>query len=527
MSNNATTENTKELHLLEQGKRGALRVIFSRTGIVLLLFLAGLGLVLLSALKLSRWLPEIIGIAVVFQLAVILVLVNSDMEANGKLTWMMVMSVLPVVGPLFYIYTRLDPGSLSLRKRLRENRYEGHKYLPENSAVLKALEEESPSSAQIAKYLVSAGNYPVFNNTGVTYYPLGEQAWAAMLEDLKKAERFIFLEYFIIEEGKMWGEMLEILSEKASKGVDIRVLYDGTNEFSTLPRDYPERLKMLDIRGRAFAPMTPFLSTLYNYRDHRKILVIDGQVAYNGGINLADEYINEVVRFGHWKDTAVRLEGPAVKSFTDMFLEMWSVYGRTEDDRSYLETEAVRTQHKGYVIPFGYNPMDREKTGENVYIDFLYRANRYVHIMSPYLILDDALLTALKSTAKKGVDVKLIMPGIPDKKGVYFLARSYFPFLIEAGVKIYTYTPGFVHAKVFVSDDNKACVGTINLDYRSLYHHFECATWMYDTECIADVEADFTETLKQCKRVTLDELSEDGSIKRLTGSILRLLAPLL
>lgn len=552
----------REMHLLASGRRGFWRVIFSRTGIVTLLFLLGIFLIFAWVNDLTvRW-PQILGVMAVLQFVSVLVLLNEDMESTAKNTWMLVMYVVPILGPLFYVYSKVDLGSYAVRKRLNLSQVSDKEILPENTMVLTRLRQDNPEVAALAKYIAATGNYPVFRDTKVDYYPLGEDMWKAMLEDLQRAEHFIFMEYFIIDEGMMWGRILDILAQKAQDGVEVYVMYDGMCEFSTLTRDYPERMQKLGIKCRAFSPMTPFLTTAYNYRDHRKILVIDGKVAYNGGVNLADEYINVKERFGHWKDTAVRLEGPAVNSFTVMFLEMWRIYDNQEihtddyltdfDKRDALtddfawsgdldpdmstepegreDTPAERylpPEYPGYVIPYGDSPLDDEKTGENVYMDILYRSKEYVHIMTPYLVLDDEIMTALKVAAQKGIDVKVILPGIPDKKMVYALAKSYFIYLLKAGVKIYYYTPGFVHAKVFVSDHSKAVVGTINLDYRSLAHHFECATFLYDVPCIRQIEDDFQLTLSKCRQVTLDDVKNEKFFIKLLGFVLRMAAPLL
>ena len=362
----------------------------------------------------------------------------------------------------------------------------------------------------------------------MTYFPLGEDKWARMLPELEKAEKFIFLEYFIIDEGLMWGRVLEILARKAKEGVEVRLLYDGTNEFSTLPHDYPERLKKLGIQCRMFAPLTPFLSTHYNYRDHRKILVIDGHTAFNGGINLADEYINRKNKYGHWKDTAVMLKGEAVRSFTLMFLQLWHLQDKEAEYDRYLAAPTCAPEHaSGFVIPSGDCPVDEDKLGERVYLDILNHARHYVHIMTPYLILDSEMENALIYAAERGVDVRIIMPGIPDKEMAYALAKTYYPALMAAGVRIYEYTPGFVHAKVFTCDDETAVVGTINLDYRSLYHHFECATYLYKTDCIAEIEADFQQTLARCERVTIEKLKKEPLKRKILGPALKVIAPLL
>lgn len=308
----------------------------------------------------------------------------------------------------------------------------------------------------------------------------------------------------------------------------MRVMYDGMCEVALLPADYPKRLAKLGIKAKAFSPILPIVSSHYNYRDHRKILVIDGKVAFNGGVNLADEYINHVEKFGHWKDTAVMLKGEAAKSFTLMFLQMWNIDEKAPDFAPYPEDKSFcPEQAGGYVMPFGDCPLDEDKVGEAVYMDILNRANYYVHIMTPYLILDGELASALKYAAQRGVDVKLILPGIPDKKAAYALAKSHYQELVNAGVKIYEYTPGFVHAKVFVSDDSKAVVGTINLDYRSLYHHFECGTFLYQTACIAEIEKDFQDTLAKCRQVTQESIKKEKMSYKLMGGFLKFFAPLM
>ena len=321
---------------------------------------------------------------------------------------------------------------------------------------------------------------------------------------------------------------MEILARKAAEGVDVRVMYDGTFEFSTLPHDYPKRLKALGIKCKMFAPVAPFVSTHYNYRDHRKILVIDGHTAFNGGVNLADEYINQIEKYGHWKDTAIMLKGEAVRSFTLMFLQMWGIDEKEQEFDRFLSFPSIPPENcSGYVLPYGDCPLDNDRVGERVYMDILNRAQRYVHIMSPYLILDGEMETALKFASERGVEVELILPGIPDKKIPYSLAKTHYASLLASGIKIYEYTPGFVHAKVFVSDHREAVVGTINLDYRSLYHHFECATYMYGTDCIPGIEADFQETKAKCRQVDMETVRREKWSVKLTGRLMKVIAPLL
>ena len=343
------------------------------------------------------------------------------------------------------------------------------------------------------------------------------------------AKKYIFLEYFIVDEGLMWGRILEVLARKALQGVDVRVMYDGTCEFSTLPRNYPRLLEKLNIQCKVFSPVQPFVSTHYNYRDHRKILVIDGRVGFTGGVNLADEYINHIQKHGRWKDAAVMLEGEAVRSLTAQFLQMWGILKEPEYEQFLTRPIPVPENAKGVAAPYGDCPLDGERVGEMVYIDLLNRARDYIHIMTPYLILDGELETALKFAAERGVDVHLILPGKPDKQFPYALAKSHYSALLDSGVKISEWSPGFVHAKVFVVDGREAVVGTINLDYRSLYHHFEDAVWMVDAPCIRDIEQDFQHTLEQCRTVenTSASIWQKHYLLRATGMLLKVIAPLL
>ena len=321
---------------------------------------------------------------------------------------------------------------------------------------------------------------------------------------------------------------MEILAKKAAEGVDVRVMYDGACEFALLPHDYPKRLKALGIKCKAFAPVTPFVSTHYNYRDHRKILVIDGHTAFTGGVNLADEYINHKKKFRHWKDTAVMMKGEAVRSFTLMFLQMWGIDEKESDYGKYLSLPVQPAESAGgYVIPYGDCPLDDDRVGERVYMDMLNRSVKCVHIMTPYLILDYQMMMALVYAAKRGVEVVIIMPHIPDKKYAFMLAKTYYEQLLEAGVRICEYEPGFVHAKVFVSDDVKAVVGTVNLDFRSLYHHFECGVILYKSSQVAVIEQDVQNTLQKCLKMSVADYGKLKLRDRVLARIMRLVAPLL
>ncbi len=521
-------KNRKIRLLLDKGKQGFFRTIFSRFGLILLLLL----LQFLLLFSIFRWfatfIPHFFGSTMVFNLLMVLVVINSRADATSKVTWLIVLMVLPVFGALLYLYTRSDVGHRALRRRVATIEQETRFDIKQDPDIPAHLASDNPGAAALTRYVGRCGCHPVWRDTAVTYYPSGEEMLEALLDELEKAESFIFMEYFIVDEGVMWGQILDVLARKARAGVDVRVMIDGTCEFTTIPHDYPKRMAALGISCKLFAPAKPFISTHYNYRDHRKITVIDGRVSFTGGVNLADEYINQRLLFGHWKDVALRLEGEATRSFTLMFLQMWGITEATMDAARFLQAPAGPKQDApGFVMPYGDCPLDDNKVGERVYMDILNRAERYVHIMSPYLILDGQMEGALKYAAERGVDVHLILPGVPDKKSAWWLARTHYASLIASGVKISEYTPGFVHAKVFAADDREAVVGTINLDYRSLYHHFECASYLYGVPCIQNIENDFQQTLTECARVTDKRLAEIPWHQKLGGAVLKALSPLM
>ena len=408
------------MRLLKKGHIGMVRLVFSRIGLLALLLVLQVALVLTAFILCGQYMPHLIVIQGIFVVVMVLYLINSNFDPSAKITWLVFIMIVPVFGTLFLLYTRMDVGHRALRDRLRLLVDETKDALPQDERVLKELEQTSPESAALDRYLDQTGCFPVYDRTEVSYFPLGEDKFEEMLIQLEKAEHFIFLEYFIIEEGEMWGRILEILVRKASQGVEVRLMYDGTNEFATLPYSYPRKLKELGIKCKAFAPIAPFVSTHYNYRDHRKILVIDGHTAFTGGVNLSDRYINREQVFGHWKDTAVMLKGPAARSFTLLFLQMWNIDEKEPEVAKYLNYPAEPvTEAPGYVIPYGDSPLDGYRVGEMVYIDILNRAKNYVHIMTPYLILDGELDTALRFAAERGVEVSIILPGIPDKRTHY------------------------------------------------------------------------------------------------------------
>ena len=524
---------------------GVLRMLFGRTTIVVALILLQayvLYLMLVAAIDVSQYIH--MGLTVL-SFCIFVSIVNSDMNSSFKIAWVTPILVFSVFGGLFYLYCELDLGKRRLRKKTLkiEDIISSHLIIDEKQQ--KKFREEAPDESGMLEYFRCSGNAPAFPCEYAQFFPSGEEKIPRLIEMLKKARRFIFLEYFIIFERSVWDDVLEILKQKAAEGVEVRVLYDGMSSLTRLPIGYFKKLEKAGIHARAFAPIRPILSTYQNNRDHRKIVVVDGKVAFSGGINLADEYANRIVRFGYWKDTGVMVAGESVTAFTYMFLKMWTIAGKepelseeemkryaychenglTESERESL-SKLQCAKKGGFVVPFGDNPYDDYLVGRTVYMDILNRAQHYVHIMTPYLILDGELENSLIYAAKRGIDVKIILPGIPDKKGAYALAKTHYPELIKAGVKIYEYTPGFVHSKVFICDDEKAVVGSINLDYRSLYHHFECATYMYRTSCIPDIENDFTQTLAKCRQVTPGTIKHEKLFYKVTGELLKLIAPL-
>ena len=511
---------------VEKGKSSIASVIFGRTGIIILLILLQFGFLIAGYTYLQGKMYFIDSVVKAGAVILVIYLTNNRSNPAFKMVWMTIMLVAPVFGVLLYIFVEFQVGVRWLNARLEHMHETTKKHWTQEQ-----LKEEDSEVASLAHYVCEYGGFPAYENTGVKYFSCGEDKIEELIRQLEKAEKFIFMEYFIVAKGYVWDRVLEVLKRKAAEGVEVRFMYDGTCTVSLLPPNYPKKLEQEGIACRVFSPIRPALSTHQNNRDHRKIVVIDGKVAFTGGINLADEYVNRKIRFGHWKDTAIMLEGDAVRSFTLMFLEMWNVAKseKVEEFDPYLDVIYEREKHsgEGFVIPYGDSPIDGEHVGKMVYMDILNTSKRYVHIMTPYLILDNEMMTALKFAAKRGVEVIIIMPHVPDKWYAFVLAKTYYNELLDAGVQIYEYTPGFVHAKVFTSDDRKAVVGTINMDYRSLYLHFECAAFLYENSEIPAVENDFQETLKKCQKITQEDYKKQKSFDKIAGSILRVFAPLM
>lgn len=502
------------------------RIIFSRATF----FLAAMLVQLLLLLLMFYWFYEYINyfywVSMLCALGTIIYILNKEGSSEYKIAWLIPIAIFPAAGILLYVLLNLQYKSKEIGRKASDNDDKIKLLLRQSDEVKDEINAKDKHVGNLIRYMNNCSPYTIYKNTSSTFFKVGEEKFDSLIEDLKNAKKFIFLEYFIIARGNLWDGILQILKEKAREGIEVRVMYDGMCEVQSLPHEYYKVLRRYNIKVKVINPVLPVMSTYQNNRDHRKIAVIDGKIAYTGGINIADEYINELERFGHWKDTAIRLEGEAVSSFTLMFLAMWNIYERTPIDyKEYMLDYKVESD--GYVMPYADSPLDVNHISKRIYLDIINTANEYVHIETPYLILDDEMSSSLKYAAKRGVDVKILMPHIPDKKYAFYLAQSYYKELLNAGVKIYEYTPGFVHSKVFISDNIEAVVGTVNLDYRSLYLHFECATYLYKTSSIKEIERDFNKTLENSIEITLTLYKKRSIIKKIYGRLLRLFAPLM
>ncbi len=449
-------------------------------------------------------------------------------NAAFKLPWIMLIMALPVLGLSLYLMFGHSGVTKGMQLRFEKIDAVLDRELGQDAQVAGRLREKDPAIANQAYYLHRYGRYPIYQNTDVIYYGDTVEGLEAQKEALGSAESFIFMEYHAIEDSQSFGELKEILADKARQGVDVRVLYDDVGSVGFINKDFIKRMEEANIRCRVFNPLLPFLNIFMNNRDHRKITVVDGRVAFTGGYNLADEYFNITHPYGQWKDSGVRLCGDAVRSLTCMFLEMWNVIKQTDTDYAkYLPKTGYQALHGGFVAPYGDSPLDGEPVGENVYMNIVKNAKRYVYFTTPYLIISDEMNRELGQAVKRGVDVRIITPGIPDKKLIFQLTRSYYAGLAKNGVRIYEYTPGFIHAKQCVCDDETATVGTINLDYRSLYFHFENGVFLYDCSAVGDIKEDFLQTFPLCREVTDQYKSARSRALRLGQCILRLFAPLL
>ena len=554
-------------------KNGVSRMIFAVISILLELIV--ILLLLFTAGQRATWIYSLIRI-----LGAILVLkiYGSHKTASIRMTWMLVILLLPIFGTALYLLIGFNGHSLRMRKRYEDIDRLLLPMLPANRDVAERAVARDGRLGGIVEYIRRQAGYPVYENTVVEYFDDGEKGFEAQKRDLAKAEKFIFMEYHAIEDAECWHEIRDVLAERAKAGVEVRVFYDDMGSLGFINTDFVKRTEEYGIQCRVFNPFAPGLNLFLNNRDHLKITVIDGTVGFTGGYNLANEYFHRTEPFGFWKDTGIRLEGDAVQSLTVTFLEMWNAVSDLDKDdkdfkkyiaasgaerlleksskkisedkaeriakdkEAYIErmidtvqpdekyitdTEAVTGGDFGFVQPYADTPMDEVHVGEDVYISMAECAQKYAWFITPYLIITDEMCHAFSLAARRGVDVRIITPGIPDKKVVYSLTRSYYNGLARNGVRIFEFTPGFCHAKMSITDDLMATCGTINLDYRSLYHHFENGCLYADCNAVMETKRDFEETFAQCREVTEKYTTGRGALMRFSQMILRLAAPLM
>ena len=463
------------------------------------------------------------GMLKALSIVIVLYLVRKDENSAYKIGWIVLIGLLPLLGGALYLAFGNKAPAKGLRTRMRKVEQAHTADLaprPDQTDTLDRVEKN------LSHYVETYGPYPAWKHTAAHYFSCGEAMYPRLLEDLERAEKFIFLEFFIVKSGAMWDGIEAILKRKAAEGVDVRLIYDDFGSLLGLPSDFVIRMERSHIRCIPFNPVVPLVSLVMNHRDHRKIVVIDGNVAYTGGVNLADEYINAEQRFGYWKDAAIRLEGAAVWNFTVIFLNCWNAFRPQETDYAPFAPTHLPESSDGVVQPYTDSPLDEEPLAETVYLNILAQAQRYVYLYTPYLAVGEEMLDALKTAAKRGVDVRLVLPGIPDKKLVFRLSRSYYVPLLRAGVRIYEYTPGFLHAKCYVSDDHLAVVGSINMDYRSLLDNLEVTAFIRDRSVVRALSATYDDDLASCRRIAR-ETWRPAAWRRTLGDALRLVSPLM
>lgn len=504
------------------------RLLMSKYGFSIAIILIELFVIFGIILYMSQIAPFVwVTLVFLISVATVIAIVNRSMSPESKVTWLIVTFV-PVFGPLLYIMFGERRLSKKELKQLRELRSITLQEKHEDS-LHKNLQETDKSAYGIINALLHMdSNAEVYEHTDSQFFANGKEMWQQMLEDLKRAKKFIFLEYYIVEEGLMWDSMLEILGEKVAQGVEVKMLYDDIGCMVTLPGDYTVHLRSKGINAHKFNKVIPRMTVAYNNRDHRKILVIDGQISYTGGINLADEYINQIERFGHWKDSGIRIDGPATQAFTRLFLMNWYINRGEISDFDQYHLENQTRSGSGLCIPYGSGPKPiyQMKVGKIVYQNLINQAEDFVYITTPYLIIDYDLTEDIKNAAMRGVDVRIVTPHIPDKKLIQLVTRGAYPDLLSAGVRIFEYTPGFIHSKQMIVDDRFAAVGTINLDYRSLVHHYENAVLLYKTESIADIRKDFEEIFEQSQEIFSDTINPTW-YQMMIKEITQLFAPML
>ncbi|HOQ00818.1 MAG TPA: cardiolipin synthase [Acetivibrio clariflavus] len=508
-------------------------VEFLKRRIVLISVAIILQLVVLIGIisKFSQYFVYFYWISLFISIAAVLWIIN-DYRSNPsyKIAWIIPILLFPIFGGIFYFFLGGKRLSKREKRKMRLIEQKINKALAPQRGMQREIKNLCESAAVQSKYIEDNAYYPLYKNTFGEYLPIGEAKFERLKEELKKAKHFIFMEYFIIEEGVMWNSILDILSEKVKEGVDVRIIYDDAGCLLSLPYKYNMKLEKMGIKCCVFNPMIPILHVRMNNRDHRKMTIIDGYTGFTGGINLADEYINEIKKHGHWKDSAIMLKGDAVWSMTVMFLTMWEYLRGTKEDLDKYKNKIrydTSIVPNGYYQPFSDNPLDDENVGEIIYLNLINRAKHYIYITTPYLIINHEMMRALTSAAKSGVDVRIITPHCADKWYVHMVSKSNYKILIESGVKIYEYTPGFMHAKTIVTDDEFGLVSTINMDYRSFFMQYECGVWMYNSSVVMDIKKDFLNTLEVCREMKIQDFKDIKWYNVLLVSILKIFAPIM
>lgn len=509
--------------------RSIKNLLFNRVVFVALSILVQLFTVIIIISRFSNYFVVFDVVSTVISILVVLYILNSRSDPAYKIAWIIPIMIFPIFGGLFYLTVGGTGLSGRMKKRMSQITDKMKECLSQNQETLDFLQQDNNIAFNQGKYIEKYTLCPVYDNSSTELLPSGEKFFEELVKELKRAEKYIFLEFFIIEEGIMWNTILDILKDKAKKGLDVRVIYDDVGCMFKLPVGYNKKMEQAGIKCCVFNPFIPVLSLRLNNRDHRKIAVIDGKTAFTGGVNLADEYINVREKFGHWRDCGIKIEGTAVWSLTVMFLSMWAFLNKTKEDHCKFMPESYddKSECYGYVQPFDDSPLDDEHVSEAVYLNLINQAEKYIYIETPYLIADNKMMVALSLAAKRGVDVRILTPNIPDKKYAFYVTQSSYEELLESGVSIYQYTPGFNHGKTFVVDDDYAVVGTINLDYRSLYLHFECGVWMYKTKSVEQVKSSTLKALEVSEKITLERVRSISRIKRILSTMLKIFAPLM
>ncbi len=504
------------------------KLLFSRFTLALLSVLLQAAIIGAIFFFFDKYLLYYVGSIALFQVGLTIYIINSSIQSEFKTAWIILVLSLPVVGGFFFLFCKIEPTVKAMQEKLNKSKKENYTYLPQNREIMEELKEENQSFLSHANYLYKVGHFPVYYGEDMEYFSCGEEAYPDLLAKLKEAQKFIFLEFFIIANDEMWQEILDILIAKARMGVEVRVLYDGTCSFTLLPHNYPEFLQEKGIKCLVFSPIVPLISTHYNNRDHRKIIVIDGKYGYTGGMNLASEYINKKERFGYWKDNLFRFSGEAVNSLTVLFLESWHLSQRKKEIayKPYL-TAKKNDKKDGYLVVLGDDPCDNEPISKMTYMHLLYTAKKSIDIVTPYFIVDGEFLNALFYAAKRGVRIRLLLPGIPDKKLINYVAKTYYKELVTHNINLYEYTKGFTHLKEMICDDLSCFLGTSNLDYRSLYLHFEDGLYLYKSREIQKIKEDYERMIASSKKITLEEIKKISKGKIFLGRILRIFGPLL